>query len=88
VDKLTEFMIDREICADWTLKLTLFRFFLEPSDEPVNYRTMSISGTMLDHSDTYTFGEYCLLKIVNYSDRPGVECSVSFCTLQLVISPT
>jgi len=65
-DKLTKFMIDREIYGDGTvtlpkgdptLKMALFRFFLEPSHEPVDNWTLSFEGTNLTHFRTYTFGD-------------------------------
>lgn len=56
-DKPTGFMVDREVYGDNTLKIALFRFFLEPSKEPVDKWSMSINGASLDHSITYTFGD-------------------------------
>ncbi len=66
-DTVTKFMIDREIYGDAdptmasnpTLQLALFRFFLQPSKEPVDKWSMSLFSTNsgVDHSATYTFGD-------------------------------
>ena len=80
LDRLgTKFMVDREIygqadpqpMTDPTLKIALFRLFLEPSKEPVDKWTMSINSTdsIVDHSATYTFGDVFTVEPVNYPKR-------------------
>lgn len=57
MDTVTKRMVDRELYDAYTLKIALFRFFLEPAGVPVDQWTMSIDGTRRRHSGTYTFGD-------------------------------
>jgi len=59
-DERTPFMIDREDYSD-DKTIALFRFFLEPSHEPVNLWSLSLYSTRFNtnrqRSNTYTFGD-------------------------------
>jgi hypothetical protein len=57
-------MVDRELYDDATLKIALFRFFLEPSKVPVKTWSMSVrtDSTSKRRNETYTFGDLFNLK--------------------------
>jgi hypothetical protein len=73
LDKITKFMIDREVYTD-TKPITLFRFFLEPVGVKVIRWDMSVfgrdlTGKRLDHTGTYTFAD----KFTNTYIQPIIE---------------
>ena len=59
LDKLTGFMIDREVYDKITTKIALFRFFLEPVGVAVDTWSMSVKSTTsgATRNKTYTFGD-------------------------------
>ena len=78
LDKLTGFMIDRELydTHQETLKLALFRLYLEGLGVAVDKRSLSV----VDRSETYTFGD---LLASNYITRITSELETSLAGEQL-----